>query len=374
MIRIAHFIYDSSDNPWLGGGGYIRTVEIYKRLPGNYQIDIYCGSYYNSRDFFIKKNVQVIFIGKKSKNYLLSRFWYVIKAAGVLKKESINYDLVLEDFSAYSPVFSFRFVKKDRLICILQNYFGFLNHFKKFGPAGLVPFIFENKLLNKYNNYIFSSRDLSEIVYKKNNISPVESTIIPYGVPDDFLAVPEKGNFKKGLLFAGRLEIYQKGIDILLEQFSLLIKNFPDLTLTIAGGGKDCSKVESLINKFKLNNNIINKGRVDMTELKNLYSSSYLTIIPSRYESWGMVSLESQACGTPVVASNIPGLRQTLQHQKSGFLFNNTDELVSYISLLLNNSKMHEQMSHEARRFASEFTWERQAVRTKEFIEKLIRG
>lgn len=196
---------------------------------------------------------------------------------------------------------------------------------------------------------------------------------IPNGVPDEFLATNKEDVPGRGLLFAGRLEIYQKGIDILLEQFSVLIKKFPDLTLTIAGGGKDRVKVELLIKKLNLQNNTRIKGRVDIYELKCLYSSSYITVIPSRYESWGMVSLESQACGTPVVASNIPGLRQTLKHQKSGFLFNNTDELISYISSLLNNNKMHEQMSHEARRFASGFTWKKQAVLTKEFMEKLIR-
>jgi glycosyltransferase involved in cell wall biosynthesis len=374
MIKIAHFIYDSSENPWLGGGGYIRTVEIYKRFPGNYKIDLFCGDFYNSHQIPLNEQIHVKFIGRKSKCYLLSRLWYIIKVYKLLKFINNKYDLVIEDFSPYSPLFTFRFISKKKLICIVQNYFGFANHFKKFGPAGILPFIFEKTLLKKYDNYIFSSDDLKQIVYKNIRLSAVESESIPNGVSDEFLGTHKENVPKRGLLFAGRLEIYQKGIDTLLEQFSLLINKFPDLTLTIAGNGKDRLKVESLINKFNLQNNTTVKGRVDIYELKHLYSSSYITVIPSRYESWGMVSLESQACGTPVVASNIPGLRQTLQHQKSGFLFNNTDELISYISSLLNNSKMHEQMSHEARRFASGFTWKKQAVRTKKLMEKLIRG
>ncbi|MDG5814493.1 glycosyltransferase family 4 protein [Chitinispirillales bacterium ANBcel5] len=373
MFRIAHFIYDNEKNPWLGGGGFYRTVELYKRFPENFRIDIYCASFVGSENYAINKRVQVIFLGKKKKSYLLSRLQYSSEAKKMLKRTRSLYDVVIEDFSPYSPLFSFKYITSGKLISILQNYYGASIHLKKFGPAGLIPFIFEKYCISHFNgNTLFSSQDLMNIISKKCALNPSNPMVVENGVEEEFFTTPKEEKDPQTVLFLGRIEIFQKGIDILLQQFSILVKHNPEVRLIIAGSGKDSEKVKSRIKWHKIDDNTEFLGRVERKELPSLISSCSLTVVPSRYESWGMVSLESQACQTPVVARNIPGLRQTVVHEKTGFLFETPNQMSQYIAILLRERNNRRAMGEEGRRFAQNYSWYKLAQKKAKYIDHVI--
>lgn len=127
---------------------------------------------------------------------------------------------------------------------------------------------------------------------------------------------------EKVVLFVGRLEEL-KGIDRLIEACALLkeIKNFK--LLIIGGGGEDSKLKKSLKQKttdLSLKNNVQFIDAVPQNELPYFYNAADVFVLPSYYESFGMVALEALACGTPVVASNVGSLEEIIQAKTSGFV------------------------------------------------------
>lgn len=141
----------------------------------------------------------------------------------------------------------------------------------------------------------------------------------------------------------------------------------------VAGTGKDEKKLKALIGQMRLEKNVMTAGRVGGMKKMRLFSESLATVIPSRYESWGIVSLESQACGTPVVASNIPGLRQTVISKETGFLFSDRDEFLRCCLKIIKDSRLREKMSSNAKKFAKNFSWDKLAAEQEKFYFEIVR-
>jgi D-inositol-3-phosphate glycosyltransferase len=116
-----------------------------------------------------------------------------------------------------------------------------------------------------------------------------------------------------------------KGIDRLIKAFSLLT-SWPKIKLIIIGGGEysrsEVSRLQRLARKLEVSDKVIFRGNVPQTKLATYYSAADVLAIPSYYESFGLVALESLACGTPVVASDVGDLRNIIVDGKTGFVIN----------------------------------------------------
>lgn len=372
-MNIAHFIYDNQNNPWVAGGGFHRIVALYEYFPKSFTITIFCGKAHSLHDYTITDNIRVVFVGIDTKNYLLSRIGYVAHAWKKLSDTGTAYDLVIEDFSPFSPLFSFLFIPRNKLVCQIQNYFGLGNHCKKFSIFGIVSFLIEQWSLKRYSNVIYTSEDLQGLTARHVGLKPDKSTVIHNGVSEQFFTCSNVRKEKKYQLFyIGRLEIYQKGIDTLLKAVHALIKEQLPITLLIAGSGKDKNKIKNMIQKYNLQSNVFLIGRLNTIDEKiEYFTSSQITIVPSRFESWGIVSIESQACATPVVAANIPGLRQTVENQKTGILYNSFKELIESIKKILENDSFRNQLQENCRTFSKQFLWEASAQKLMHYYNTL---
>jgi glycosyltransferase involved in cell wall biosynthesis len=111
------------------------------------------------------------------------------------------------------------------------------------------------------------------------------------------------------LVFLGRLELDQKGLDLLLGSFAEIVRRRPMTRLTIAGSGKDRHRVIELIADLGLEPNVDLVGRVSGARKWRTLSGAAVVVVPSRYETFGLTALEAMACGTPVVAFDIDCLR-----------------------------------------------------------------
>jgi D-inositol-3-phosphate glycosyltransferase len=101
------------------------------------------------------------------------------------------------------------------------------------------------------------------------------------------------------------------------------------------------------------------QGAKDQDTLVYYYSAAEMTVMPSHYESFGMVALESMACGTPVVASKVGGLAFNVQDSHTGFLVPHGDAegLASRIRLLLKDRELRQKLSEQAIRWAGRYGW-----------------
>ncbi|MGI8587192.1 MAG: glycosyltransferase [Chloroflexia bacterium] len=219
---------------------------------------------------------------------------------------------------------------------------------------------------------------------------PEKISVIPCGVdtqlfrPRDQHASRQRLNLPCGrlLLFVGRIERL-KGIDTLLESAALLMARpgYEDLRVLIVGG--DLESNRDNIELHRVQQRALDLGirdRVDFlgpqpqAELPYFYSAADLTIMPSHYESFGMVALESMACGTPVVASRVGGLAQLVRDGETGILVPEEEPtaLAMQIHATLQNDAEREAMGTRAAEYARGFDWGTIADRVVGLYDELI--
>jgi D-inositol-3-phosphate glycosyltransferase len=123
----------------------------------------------------------------------------------------------------------------------------------------------------------------------------------------------------------------------------------------------EMSRIKSLSEQYGLKDLVTFLGKRSQDSLPYYYSAAEAVVVPSQYESFGMVALEAMACGKPVVASQIGGLAYLVQDGVTGFTVPVDDplELANRISLLLMNSDLRDQMGRQAVQVAQEYAWEK---------------
>jgi len=202
-------------------------------------------------------------------------------------------------------------------------------------------------------------------------ISPGVDTTHFYPIPPDeakeFIGAPID---KKMLLFVGRIEPL-KGIKTLLQSIDDLRNNGKlgkDLCLAVIGGelaekdgheSEDMKLLNGLRDEYGLGDMVTFLGKRSQDTLPYYYSAAELVVMPSHYESFGMVALESMACGTPVIASLVGGLIHLVEDGVTGYHVPVEDPvaLSKCISRLLEDKALRYRMGHDAFAFAKKFDW-----------------
>lgn len=218
----------------------------------------------------------------------------------------------------------------------------------------LIPFLYRN-----YEFTVISPSTRKEL--KKLSNWPLNTTIIYCGI-DNQLYIPGKKSHVPTVLYVGRLKKH-KQVNILLEAARLVRKEMPAFKLIIAGDGDEKQSLEMLAEKLALKANVEFKGKVTEEEKIKLYQEAWVCVQPSMTEGWGITNIEANACGTPVIASNIPGLRDSVKHNETGILFEtgNITELATHIHELLTNTTKREQLASNAIQWAQKFSWDASA-------------
>jgi D-inositol-3-phosphate glycosyltransferase len=179
----------------------------------------------------------------------------------------------------------------------------------------------------------------------------------------------EPGTFH--LLFAGRIQRL-KGPQVLLKAAALLRSRRPDirLRLTILGalsGSKDFD-LKSLITASGMDDVVTHRPPVHAPKLASWFRSADVVVMPSYSESFGLVALEAQACGTPVVATRVGGLSQAVFHGRTGLLVegHKPEDWADVLEALYDDPATREDMGRAAALHAQGFGWQRTAAITLE--------
>jgi glycosyltransferase involved in cell wall biosynthesis len=175
------------------------------------------------------------------------------------------------------------------------------------------------------------------------------------------------------LLYLGRLKRYKR-VDLVISAFAKVRNQFPHARLIIAGTGDVRPALEAQIQRLGLQDSVQLPGFVSDQEKRDLFRRSWIHLLTSPKEGWGITNIEAAACGTPTIASRSPGLRDSVEHGRTGFLVphGDVDALATRIQEVIGNATLREQLSEQALLFAQRFTWDKAAVQTEAFLERVI--
>lgn len=182
------------------------------------------------------------------------------------------------------------------------------------------------------------------------------------------------------LLFVGRLERL-KGVEIAIRALALLRdRAHDDVRLLILGedsrDGDESEKerLKQVASEVEVRDRVDFLGSVAHHELPFFYSAVDVCVMPSYSESFGFVGLEAQACGRPVVASDVSGLRSVVRDDVSGYLIDSHDPALyaERIGRLLDNPELAQQMGRRGRLLAQRFSWTRTADRLQSLFDAVI--
>ena len=289
-MKILHLIYDDLNNPWVGGGGAVRVYEIYRRLSKRHRVVVVTANYPGAKNEK-KDGIKYVRIGW-GKNYFLSRISYILSVPKWIRR--IEHDILIEDISPYSPTFVSLYTKKPCIALIHVLFSNFTTDLKKrlsLARRFFCP-LFERLNLRQHRNFICVSQNV-KIGLEKLSPKIRKAIVIPNGVNDSLFTSESKE--EKYVLFLGRIDIAQKGIDILIKAFSELVKTYKEIKLIIAGDGRNLGKVKDLVKELDLEFCVEFTGRVSKDRKRELLSKCLFLCIPSRYESHPLVVLEAYA-------------------------------------------------------------------------------
>ncbi len=176
-------------------------------------------------------------------------------------------------------------------------------------------------------------------------------------------------------LYVGRLKRY-KGIGFAIQALAVARRSRPDLRLDVAGTGDHRSALERLAADLGQADAVTFHGFVTEERKISLLRTAWANLFPSPKEGWGITVVEAAACGTPSLASDSPGLRDSVRHMETGYLVphGDLDALAARMLELAGNPAVVARLGAAARRFAGRLTWGRAAAETERHLHDIIAG
>jgi len=246
----------------------------------------------------------------------------------------------------------------------------------------------EGEVAQQADLLIASTADESEELVTAYGADPERVFVVPPGVdlstfqPIDRAEARRNIGYGPGrlLLFVGRLERL-KGVDVAIRALALLRdRSHDDVRLLILGeDSKDADESEkdrlkAVVAKLGVRDRVDFLGSVAHHELPFFYGAANVCVMPSYSESFGLVGLEAQACGRPVVGSDVTGLRSVVRDEVSGYLVGGHDPAAyaERIGRLLDNPELAEQMGLRGRLLAQRFSWKRTADRLEDLFDGVV--
>jgi D-inositol-3-phosphate glycosyltransferase len=226
-------------------------------------------------------------------------------------------------------------------------------------------------------------------------VDPAKIHVIPPGVDLDlFRPIPQEaalsylgeGPEHRMVLFVGRLDPI-KGLDTLMRAMAIVVSQDPgyrrNACLCIAGGQKtdnvavmdaERRRIERLRIELGLGDLVHFLGSVAQDDLPYYYNAAQVVVVPSRYESFGMVALEAMACGTPVIASNVGGLATLVRDGRTGFLVRDGDPeaLAGRLLPLMQDPALRRALGQHGVATAEAYAWPVIADRVEALYERVL--
>jgi glycosyltransferase involved in cell wall biosynthesis/O-antigen/teichoic acid export membrane protein len=338
-----------------GGGAEVYIHELAKRWvqDGN-QVTVFCGNDSKSLHDETIDGVRIVRRGGFYFVYAWAFVYYITRFRG-------QFDIIIDcqnGIPFFTPLYA-----KEKIYCLLFHvhqdvFFKYLP-----GPMAWFASVLENRAMPYfYRNVKFLT--ISESTKKDmENLSLIGKGIeIIFPGVDLEQMQPGQKDSNPSVLYLGRLKAY-KSVDVLIRSFTSISRKVKNSKLLIAGTGEEEDKLKELADELGLENHVEFLGKVTEAQKVQLMQRAWVFVNPSMMEGWGITTIEANACGTPVVAADVPGLRDSVNNPHTGFLVPHGDStaMAEKISKILADQKLRSFMSSEAIAWSKQFDWDQSA-------------
>lgn len=352
------------------GGAEVHLFEIFRRLAARgHRVRLVCSGWAGAPAREMVDGIEVHRFGTRSSFTLVGRS----AVRRMLRDE--RPDLVVEDINKL-PLFLAGLTDLPFYVIIPHLFGSTIFHEAGLAPATLV-WLAERPIPRAYRRAEFHAISEStggDLVAR--GVPRERIRVIHPGVDaSHFTPAPGARNPTPSFLYLGRLKRY-KGVETAIRALSVARGARPDLTLDIAGTGDDRPRLETLVGQLGLRDAVRFHGFVTEARKLELLRSTWANVFPSPKEGWGITIIEAAACGTPSLASDSPGLRDSVRDGETGYLVphGQPEALAARMVQLAVSPELVDQLGRRGRAYAETLTWEAAAQATEEHMLATVRA
>ncbi len=366
-MRILAVNWVDLENPQFGGAE-VHFFEIFGRLvQRGHEVTLVTSGWKGAAPRATVSGIDVRRVG--------GRHTFALKGRGAVRRalKGGSFDVVVEDINKlplYLPTMT-----RLPLYVIVPHLFGTTAFQETSLPIATVVWLAEKAIPTVYRRAAFhaistSTRD--DLVMR--GVRPSSVRVIFPGVNLEWFSPCATSRAEKPtFLYVGRIRRY-KGIESVIRAMAAVREAGHEAELEIAGRGDDLGRLRKLARQLDLGDAVRFLGFISEEEKRRLLRRAWAVIFPSAKEGWGITNIEAAACGTPAVASDSPGLRESVVDGQTGVLVEhgNHAALAREISRLSSDGARVEEMGRSARKFAERFSWSQAAEETEEHMLEAI--
>ena len=359
------------ENPQ-SGGAETHLHEVFGRLVrAGHRVTLLCSGFPDAPARTELDGMEVHRVG--------GRYSFALRARRYFKNRLAHrhFDLIVEDLNKV-PLYTTRW--SDRPVVLLVHHlFGATAFMEAHLPVATATWLLERPIPRVFRGVpVIAVSGSTKDDLTARGVDPTEISVVPNGIdlevyrPDP--SVPRY--VEPTVLYLGRVKRYKR-VDLPLRAVALLRDRGVPGRLLIAGRGDHVEALERLAARLGLGDDRVRfLGFVDDPKKIELFRRSWVHVLTSPKEGWGIANIEAAGCGTATVASDSPGLRDSVVDQRTGFLVPHGDvaELADRIESLLTRPELRDEMGARARDFAADFSWDESARRVLEVLTQKVVG
>ncbi len=364
LLKILVVNWQDRLNP-LAGGAETHLHEVFGRLAGwGHQVSLLTSGFPGGKSRETVDGMEVHRVG--------GRLTFGLRVPGYLRRalDPDAFHVVVEDLNKV-PVFM-PFWTRAPVTLLVHHLFGATAFQEASFPIAAATWLLERPVPRVFGNLPIVAVSQSTVDdLRMRGIRGGHIEVVPNGVDLDALSPdPEAGRFPEPtLVYLGRLKRYKR-VDVILRAVGLLRANGVQVRFLVAGKGDQIDVLKQLATRLDLGDTVQFLGYVPDEEKTRLLQRSWVHVLTSPKEGWGISILEASACGTPSVASDSPGLRDAVRHGLTGLLtpHGDVEALARNLAALLGDPDQRERMGRAAREFSEGFSWESSARKMEAFL------
>jgi glycosyltransferase involved in cell wall biosynthesis len=366
-VRVLVLNWQDRTNPQ-AGGAEVHLHEIFGRLAARgHEVTLLASGFAGAAQRDRLDGIEVHRVGGRHSYTLAARSYYQTRLAGG------GWDVVVEDLNKV-PLFTPLWVRTP-LVLLVHHLFGATAFREASAPFAAATWLLEQPIPLLYRGLpvqVVSESTAADLAAR--GMPRENMRVIHNGVDTEFF-FPDPGVARSAVptfLYVGRLRKYKRVDHAIAAMAELEARGVPG-ELVIAGRGEDEVRLRAEAERLRVGHRVRFEGFVTEERKRELLRSCWATVQPSPKEGWGITNVEAAACGTPAVASDSPGLRESVLHGRTGTLYPHGDirAFADALAALAGDPARVEALGRQARDFSLGYTWERAAELTEEHLAEV---